>query len=139
MKLWSAAAATLASVLLSPQVHASTVLTFDEFAESGTGLRTVTRSGTLDYRGFVFQSVQPNDGFKSWRTNDAQNADPGGATLVHNWANALMTVSKADGSLFDLISMDVQIYSIQELKLLAYFNSPSVMARKKPSRLLLTL
>lgn len=107
MKIWTAAAATLAALILSTQASAATVVTFDEFTQAGTGLRDLTASGTLESGGFVFQSVQVNNGFKSWRMNDAQNADPDGATLVHNWANTFMTVSRSDGSIFDLVSLDL--------------------------------
>lgn len=108
MRLWCAAAAALAALSLSTQAGATTVLTFDEFAQAGSGIRYLPApGGRLEYGGLVFQSIQPNNAFASWRASDAQNADPGGAALFHNWSGALMEVSKADGGLFDLLSMDL--------------------------------
>ena len=108
MKLLSAAAGAAAVLFLSTEAAATTVLDFDDLAEAGSGYREISDNrGAFAYGGFVFQSDYGAQGFRSFRSEDHRNADPGGAAIFHTWDRTWMHVSKSDGSVFDLISMDV--------------------------------
>ncbi|WGU42060.1 MULTISPECIES: hypothetical protein [unclassified Phenylobacterium] len=56
--------------------------------------------------GLIFQTSDQINGFASWGTNPS-NADPTGATLMNWGSNAIFTVSKAGGGLFELASLDL--------------------------------
>ena len=97
-----------AALFLATEAAATTVLTFDDLAEPGTGVRELSpNSATFEYGGFVFKSTVNVQSFRSHRADDPRNADPGGTTLFHTWDRTWMEVTKADGLAFDLISMDI--------------------------------
>ena len=104
LKLASAAAG--AALICSAPSYAATTLTFDDLAQAGTGFRDLTPTNVFEYGGFTFRSNGGTQAFRSFRTSDTRNADPDGAAIYHNWSNTSMTLSKTDGSLFDLISLD---------------------------------
>lgn len=84
---------------------AATVLTFDDLARDGTSYRYV--DGPLHYGDYVFSSDYSNvGGFIVPDRMSAVNADMGNATLAHRWDN-VMYMSRADGELFDLTSIDI--------------------------------
>lgn len=82
------------------------VLDFDDLAKAGTG-RDYIAGPSFDYGGFTFTSAySESPHFLIWQQDAVENADPDGGTFAHRWDRFPMTISRTDGSLFDLISFD---------------------------------
>jgi hypothetical protein len=67
---------------------------------------------SLDVDGFNFYNAgHPSGtspyGLSAWGTNHHANADPGGYTLKHSYAQSTTIMTAINGSVFDVVSMDV--------------------------------
>jgi hypothetical protein len=111
MRLWTTAksvASALAiaglSALLAAQPANAAVIDFNELAHDGAG-QAVYASVTSG--GFNFTNSFNSPGrFLVWGATHGSNADPGGATLSHNYADSTTVMTKADGGTFSLLSID---------------------------------
>ncbi|WP_068879038.1 PEPxxWA-CTERM sorting domain-containing protein [Phenylobacterium sp. CCH12-B4] len=82
------------------------VLDFDDLAKAGTG-RDYIAGPSFEYGGFTFSSAySESPHFLIWQQDAVENADRDGGTFAHRWDSFPMTISRADGGLFDLISFD---------------------------------
>lgn len=97
-----AAAATLTTA--GAAAAATQTLTFDEFATD----EALAFMGTFSSGGYTFaSSIDASDAFGVWGRNSPNNTDPGGAAIATLWSHTRVTVSRADGALFSLKSIDL--------------------------------
>ncbi len=86
---------------------ATTVLDFNDLAQSGAGRKTISQNN-FKYQGFNFRSVYVGDpNFFTLGLDDPANADPNGTTFGHTWEGYETHVTKQDGSTFDVFSVDI--------------------------------
>ncbi len=88
---------------------AAAVVTFDATATEGTSM---TGDGaTYSEGGLTFTSSASGPGgshrLSHWGEDNANNADPGGATLFQLFAGAFLTITRTGGGAFSLMSFDV--------------------------------
>lgn len=82
------------------------VIDFEEISNSGGSY--VFSGYSLDTQGFNFlNSQESSEAILHWGASDPFNADPGGVTYSHNYANKITTVTQINGDLFDLTSLDI--------------------------------
>nr|WP_240606360.1 PEPxxWA-CTERM sorting domain-containing protein [Phenylobacterium kunshanense] len=87
--------------------QAASVLTFDDLAQAGTGRKNIAQNN-FKYQGFNFYSTYSgNPNFFTLGLDDATNADPSGTTFGHTWDRYEMNITKEDGSLFEIFSIDI--------------------------------
>ncbi|MSO45367.1 MAG: PEP-CTERM sorting domain-containing protein [Acidobacteria bacterium] len=98
------AIAALAAFAISGGVAEATTITFSEFAMPGTGFQEPL--SPVSTQGFVFAEM-PTGRFLLWNTADPHNADPGGATLGNDSGSDPITMTKLDGGLFSVQSIDI--------------------------------
>lgn len=99
-------AGVAAAVALSsaPAVAAVTTITFDEFATD----ETLATMGTFTSGGYRFESSNDApDAYLVWGRDNASNIDPGGASITTMWSDTRIKVSRTDGELFALKSIDL--------------------------------
>lgn len=103
----AALCATAAMVAASTANAATTVLDFDDLAQSGMGRKAISQNN-FKYQGFNFYSTYSGDpNFFTLGLDDPANADPDGTTFGHTWDRYETNVTKQDGSTFDIFSVDV--------------------------------
>lgn len=97
-------AAAIVAILLAGGAANAAVIGFDELTNSGSGHETYA---SVTSGGFVFANSMGSSGaFVVWGASHPYNADPGGATLTHNYANTTTVMTKAGGGTFSLLSVD---------------------------------
>jgi hypothetical protein len=96
--------AVAALALVASPVAAQTV-TFDEFTTSDS---FQTTAFPFDSNGLHFSDpgLHGSSAALFWGSGSAFNADPGGATLTHNYSNSI-TVTRTGGGTFNLVSFDL--------------------------------
>lgn len=95
--------AAAAAALLAGPARAAVVIDFDSLAAPGFMVNVV--DGYVE-DGLAFNSSQPGYLF-SWGSDQAFNADPGGAVMSVIGGNLDLVVTAAAGGTFDLISFDL--------------------------------
>ncbi|MBN8830746.1 MAG: PEPxxWA-CTERM sorting domain-containing protein [Sphingomonadales bacterium] len=92
--------------LIAAMPSQATLIDFNGLARDGGGIHYLSdRSLTFgDYK-FTAKHDLANP-FLVFGRSAVANADPGGATLVHQWGETTMTLARTDGGLFDLIGFN---------------------------------
>lgn len=98
------AAAALPIVVTSLGIAKADTVTFNNLAAPGTGSRTPL--SPVSASGFNFEAL-PMRRVLLWNMADAHNADPGGATLGNSSNSDTIVMTKMDGGLFSVQSIDV--------------------------------
>ncbi len=101
MKHLALAAAAFAAVACASAAQAAVTVTFDEYAHTSP---VKLYTAPITSQGFTFTSDAAVNGLGIWGT--INNADPDGATLL-NWNSKSVTVTRTDGGLFSLTSLDM--------------------------------
>jgi hypothetical protein len=95
--------AGIATLVATGPVGAA-VIDFGELAVSGSDAQSFA---SISSGGFDFvSSVASSGSYLVWGTTNPFNADPGGATLSHNFPGTTTVMTKADGGTFSLLSID---------------------------------
>jgi hypothetical protein len=94
---------SLTAVLAGTGVATATLIDFNEFTNEFGEF-----TGPLDSKGFHFANNAPAGGapFAIWGFDNPWNADPGGATLSHNFALTTTTLTRVGGGAFEFDSVD---------------------------------
>lgn len=107
MRVLASAICAVALLGGASAAQAATVLTFDDLAQAGTGRNNIAQNN-FKYQGFNFYSTySSNPNFFTLGMDDAANADPDGTTFGHTWDRYEMNITKEDGSIFDIFSIDI--------------------------------
>ena len=101
-----AATAALAAIAISGGVANADILTFTAFAMPGQGFQEP--EVPISTQGFSFTAA-PGSGSRVliWNMADPHNADPGGATLGNDSNGNQTIMTKVDGGLFSVQSIDI--------------------------------
>lgn len=117
MRLIPLTAAIAALTAATPGLSATQVIDFNGLAHEGSG--SVYQPSGLTQQGFKFtNSNSSSSAFLVLGKSDGRNGDPGGATLVANYASTTTRMERIDNAAFDL----------QSIKLGDYFNTGSALA-----------
>jgi hypothetical protein len=93
----------LAALLAAASANAA-VIDFDNLRYEGSSFSSYA---SVDSGGFQFTNSFGGSGaFLVWDTAHNSNANPGGATLSHNYGGSTTTMSQIGGSTFSLLSID---------------------------------
>jgi hypothetical protein len=98
------------AVALGATDAGAALLTFDNLANDSPGLWGVEVGPDVYERGYVIRSCSGRCGASNlvvYSRTDPKQADPGHATLVPNYVDLTLTLSREDGQAFDFNSIDI--------------------------------